>query len=947
MRKITFVILLVMSFVTYGQVLNEGFDGGALPTGWSNEYVSAMVDWQFGAANQNATVAPRTGAGMAAFWSNNYNGDQTRLVTPSMDLSVVPSQVLNFYYTQEDWGGDQDELRVYYKTSAAGSWVLLAEFTADTNPVWTEVNLVLPNPSADYYVAFDGTSGYGRGITVDDVIIDNAPSCLTPGSLSVFGTSATTSNLNWVPAGSETDFTYEYGPVGFTPGSGTSGMVTGNTAAISGLTADTDYDFYVQANCGVDGDSGVAGPFTWTQPDEGDSCGTAYVATLEADCSTATPVSLDFTGAPSNISTTCDTFNNYGLWVTTTTDAAGGLTINASAAVDMAIFDACGGTDIECYAGGVSPSVNVSLSPNTQYYLYFWQEGTGSTAMVDVCVSSYSPAPAPNCAEAPTVPADMATDVALPGGLVNLSWTAPTSGPAPTDYEVFFGDTSGSLTSIGLIGSTDTDVDVTGLDFSTTYYWSVVPLNDITPAAGPCAEWSFTTAAPPAGYDCTNPIVVGALPYNTTDDTAGYGDVYSGSPGTDCGSTSSYLNGNDVVYSYTATSDTSLNVTLSGVGNYTGLFVYSDCADIGTTCANGAVNGSSGDDINLDSVAVTNGATYYFVISTWPSPQTTAYTLDIVENTCTNATVNYLAVSNCDVVADTFNVEVDITDMGSATDITVSDDQGSANQTTMTATTLTFGPYANGTDVVITVADDNDANCTQTSPTLTQVACPPVNDNCVDAIELTPGAVFTDNPVIGTNLGATDSGELAPGCASYGGGDAWYSAVIPSDGMLTFEVNTQTGGITDTGGAVYSGSCGAFTLVECNDDGSANGAHPIINVNDMALANQTVYFRVWEFGNNATGEFQVSAYSATLSTNSFENEAAFTYYPNPVKNTLTLNAQNTIEAITMYNMLGQEVLKAAPNAVDSDIDMSGLANGAYFVKVTIANITKTIRVIKQ
>lgn len=84
-----------------------------------------------------------------------------------------------------------------------------------------------------------------------------------------------------------------------------------------------------------------------------------------------------------------------------------------------------------------------------------------------------------------------------------------------------------------------------------------------------------------------------------------------------------------------------------------------------------------------------------------------------------------------------------------------------------------------------------------------------------------------------------------------------------------------------------------------------------------------------------------------LSTTDFENEAAFTYYPNPVKNTLTLNAQNTIEQVAMYNMLGQELLRVAPNSVDSNLDMSNLQTGTYFVKVTIANVTETIRVIKQ
>ena len=46
-------------------------------------------------------------------------------------------------------------------------------------------------------------------------------------------------------------------------------------------------------------------------------------------------------------------------------------------------------------------------------------------------------------------------------------------------------------------------------------------------------------------------------------------------------------------------------------------------------------------------------------------------------------------------------------------------------------------------------------------------------------------------------------------------------------------------------------------------------------------------------------------------------------------------------------MLGQEVLRTAPNTLDSDIDMSNLQPGTYFVKVTVENATKTIKVIKK
>jgi subtilisin-like proprotein convertase family protein len=87
---------------------------------------------------------------------------------------------------------------------------------------------------------------------------------------------------------------------------------------------------------------------------------------------------------------------------------------------------------------------------------------------------------------------------------------------------------------------------------------------------------------------------------------------------------------------------------------------------------------------------------------------------------------------------------------------------------------------------------------------------------------------------------------------------------------------------------------------------------------------------------------------ATLSTEDFDtNENLFSYYPNPVNNTLTLNAQKDIQNVVMYNMLGQQVMRTTPNAVNSEVDMSALNPGAYFVQVTINNTTETIRIIKN
>ena len=45
-----------------------------------------------------------------------------------------------------------------------------------------------------------------------------------------------------------------------------------------------------------------------------------------------------------------------------------------------------------------------------------------------------------------------------------------------------------------------------------------------------------------------------------------------------------YLGGDDVVYSYTANADASINVSLTPAATYSGIYVYTDTSDIGVNC---------------------------------------------------------------------------------------------------------------------------------------------------------------------------------------------------------------------------------------------------------------------------------------------------------------------------------------------------------------------------
>ena len=145
---------------------------------------------------------------------------------------------------------------------------------------------------------------------------------------------------------------------------------------------------------------------------------------------------------------------------------------------------------------------------------------------------------------------------------------------------------------------------------------------------------------------------------------------------------------------------------------------------------------------------------------------------------------------------------------------------------------------------------------------------------------------------------------------------------------------------------MYTGTdCGSLTQIECDDDSAATGAYSLQALTGLT-AGSTLYLRVYEYGNNNAGTFGISAYDGSLATNSFDN-ANFTYYPNPVKNVLNLSYTQDITSVSIFNLLGQEMLTKSINATQGTIDMSNMTSGAYFVKVTADNQTKTIKVIKE
>jgi hypothetical protein len=181
-------------------------------------------------------------------------------------------------------------------------------------------------------------------------------------------------------------------------------------------------------------------------------------------------------------------------------------------------------------------------------------------------------------------------------------------------------------------------------------------------------------------------------------------------------------------------------------------------------------------------------------------------------------------------------------------------------QNTGVTGSITF-PTTNGTTYYVQVQrfGNASANNNNQSGNICAVSAPPAPSND-DPCSATPLAVNTScSFATYTNENATASaGVPAPGCASYSGGDVWFTVTVPASGNIELDMNT--GVITDAGMAVYSGTCGSLTLIECDDDDSPNGAMSYISLTGQTPG-ATLWIRVWEYGNNNNGTFDICAYA--------------------------------------------------------------------------------------
>ena len=103
--------------------------------------------------------------------------------------------------------------------------------------------------------------------------------------------------------------------------------------------------------------------------------------------------------------------------------------------------------------------------------------------------------------------------------------------------------------------------------------------------------------------------------------------------------------------------------------------------------------------------------------------------------------------------------------------------------------------------------------------------------------------------------------------------------------------------------------------------------------------NGTEYTETGDYVQNFTAangcDSIVTLHLNILSGISETNNSAITIYPNPVGNTLYINAVEPISEIEIVNVMGQMVLRTEVNSDNAVCDVEGLTNGIYVVRIQV------------
>ncbi len=273
-----------VSFMTKCDVIaapyTENFENnGDIPLCWDQDPGNSE-NWLFSndvtapghignAGNVNGTTT-LSGGYFAWVDDSSPNSLNTGLLSPFIDLAGVTAPTLGFYYISNDefflrhvnfsvdiWNGTTWTNDVFTSNSNTTGW----------EQVFVDLSAFAGQVIQARFVVDENNTGTRDDFAIDDIYIGEMPACVNVNAITIQSVGSNNMVSSWTDGGNipvATAWEIEYGAPGFTLGTGTNVPANTNPFDLTGLTPQTDYEFYVRSDCGNGEYSLWAGPLQFT-----------------------------------------------------------------------------------------------------------------------------------------------------------------------------------------------------------------------------------------------------------------------------------------------------------------------------------------------------------------------------------------------------------------------------------------------------------------------------------------------------------------------------------------------------------------------------------------------------------------------------------------------------------------------------------------------------------
>lgn len=292
-----------------------------LPTCWEDGQGSLTTNSviTYGTSDWSQLPFGNVGSDDAAnlnLWSSSQ---REWLFSPTIDLGNGSNPyILEFDIALTPWGGTSpssldadDRIAIVISEDNGLTWSdtnILVDFNSSTS-ISNTGDHILYDLSADGYTGLVKFAIYAESkvyIADNDVFIDNfainpKPACLQATTLGTFDIGTDSAYLFWSGSASDSLYIVEYGPAGFTPGTGTVITSTNDTALVTGLMPNSSYQFYVTTVCNLYDTSIATGPATFgTDLENPTACGINR-AIADGACGAGNVFDINVPTAPGNM----------------------------------------------------------------------------------------------------------------------------------------------------------------------------------------------------------------------------------------------------------------------------------------------------------------------------------------------------------------------------------------------------------------------------------------------------------------------------------------------------------------------------------------------------------------------------------------------------------------------------------------------------------------------